>query len=826
MKRKRFVKTCVSIVLVMVVALSSVIPVHAVGAVVGSVIEDTLWTMIQKCLTPDGKDSDEASYEEALQYLNKIWLRSLDSRKEVDYNTLSSVYAQLLMQGVPCEIRSSRGAAQGYYIRGTGDMPVFNGKGRYGIKDKYFSDGSGNVFYAKLPDNGRTPDTSTTVPSTTAPSVKEDTSTTYIPDTPSDYSYYTPSNEFQALQYINTRVTSIANELHRVIDRLASIQHHTFRLYMNMGRVIDSLNNITSGLYKQIDLLSAYLPRLDDVYNRLFSIQSAAWASVDMESSILLSVTNIGTRLDSVINNGTVQINTSSIDARLDKLISMYSKVNSVVLDTAAVNGGQVKAAVGGELKDVVFWGSARRQNPHLLTMPLNYTLSDAPTVLGAPELRSIPLGASIPAYISADPVLAAGVWKSGSTYYLSDTYNASTGEYVQRIQSIVFDGSESWGRSIRKDGASIFWLSTLPDNTLAMPMWSSRYTFKTYTSAFDLADDSTKAVTSGYFSHYGKYIRFMDSISSLSSRKTWLANKYKEGTPMEVWYAYPEQVTTTYLDLRPTIAIPEGDSTISAEMLRITAKYETYDSYTQTADIINAINNIPPYDDSGLIAAITNMSRPTVTTDLTEITTRLDDILGELRSTSGSATCDHTYQQHMEQDTTCTLPGLMISTCSKCGDSYSEIVDPLGHDWVVTSHVDAVTDPETGEETAAAYDIYTCSRCDRTYEDHTGDGAPDEDYSNTSISKLVVKVFSKLGTFAGKLIGFVVHLLDKALTGVDNVISKFNDYTAQIGSFGGAYPSWLTGFWAIIPMELQTALTFAVICMALGAVGRKLFFS
>lgn len=270
MKRKRFVKTCVSIVLVMVAVLSSIVPAHATGAAIaGALMENILGNMITKCLTPDGIDSDEASYEEALQYLNKIWLRSLDSRKEVDYNTLSSVYAQLLMQGVPCEIRSSRGAAQGYYIRGTGDMPVFNGKGRYGIKDKYFSDGSGNVFYAKLPDNGRTPDTSTTVPSTTAPSVKEDTSTTYVPSTPSDYSYYTPSNEFQALQYINTRVTSIANELHRVIDRLAAIQHHTFRLYMNMGRVIDSLNNVTSGLYKQVDLLSAYLPRLDDVYCRI-----------------------------------------------------------------------------------------------------------------------------------------------------------------------------------------------------------------------------------------------------------------------------------------------------------------------------------------------------------------------------------------------------------------------------------------------------------------------------------------------------------------------------------------------------------------------------
>ena len=597
---------------------------------------------------------------------------------------------------------------------------------------------------------------------------------------------------------------------------------------------IDIRNTIQKNVVPAIEAVNKNLISFKDStvtnLNALYTITEynyvTSLSQLDVLNRLYSGVTNIDSRLDSVINNGTVQVNTSSIDARLDKLISMYSKVNSVVLDTAAVNGGQIKSAVGGELKDVVFWGSARRQNPHLLTMPLNYTLADAPVTLGAPELRSIPLGASIPAYISADPVLAAGVWKSGSTYYLSDTYNAVTGEYVQRIKSIVFDGSENWVRSIRANDASLFSVACIPDNTLSMPMWSSRYGFKTYTSAFDLADDSTKTVTSGYFSHYGKYIRFQDSSTSLDGWKKWLSIKYKAGEPLEVWYALAGESVTTYLDLRPTIAIPEGDSTISAEMLRITAKYETYDSYTQTADIINAINNIPPYDDSGLIAAITNMSRPTVTTDLTEITTRLDDILGELRSTSGSATCEHSYAQDMEQDATCTLPGLMISTCAKCGDSYSEIVDPLGHDWIITSHTDAVTDPETGEETASAYDVYTCSRCGRTYEDHSGDGAPDEDYSDTSISKLVVKVFSKLGTFAGKLIGFVVHLLDKALTGVDNVISKFNDYTAQIGSFGGAYPSWLTGFWAIIPMELQTALTFAVICMALGAVGRKLFFS
>ena len=380
--------------------------------------------------------------------------------------------------------------------------------------------------------------------------------------------------------------------------------------------------------WKELLRLEDFLSAIN--YNQIY----AYYAQNGFFFDILDTVEKLGARLDSVISNGAVQVNTSSIDARLDKLISMYSKVNSVVLDTAAVNGGQIKSAVGGELKDVVFWGSARRQNPHLLTMPLNYTLSDAPVTLGAPELRSIPLGASIPAYISADPVLAAGVWKSGSTYYLSDTYNASTGEYVQRIQSIVFDGSENWVRSIRANDASLFSVSCIPDNTLSMPMWSSRYGFKTYTSAFDLADDSTKTVTSGYFSHYGKYIRFQDSSTSLDGWKKWLSIKYKAGEPLEVWYALAGESVTTYLALRTTIAISEGDSTISAEMLRITAKYETYDSYTQTADIIAAINNL----------------QVGVLPDLDPIVSRLDTLINKSQATVVNVVTNNTYLTNVYQ--------------------------------------------------------------------------------------------------------------------------------------------------------------------------------
>lgn len=449
------------------------------------------------------------------------------------------------------------------------------------------------------------------------------------PTTPSVSSSWTDRNLqekiYQSLEYIS-QCASIANGYLSnngwiEIDIRKTIQQN----------VVPAIEAVNKNL---ISFKDSAVTNLNALYTITEYSYIASLSQLDVLNRLYSDVSAIGSSLDSVISNGAVQINTSSIDARLDKLISMYSKVNSVVLDTAAVNGGQIKSAVGGELMDVMFWGNATRKHPHLVTAPLNYTLSDAPVSLGVPELRSIPLGSSIPAYISSDAVLAAGVWKSGSIFYLSDTYNASTGEYVQRIQSMVFDGTENWGRSLRADGASILWLSCMPDSTIAMPMVSSRYVFSKYSSSFDLADDTTKTITSGHFSHYGKYVRFMDTVSTVDSWKTWLANKYKAGEPLEIWYALAGESVTTYLDLRPTIAILEGDSTISADLVRITAKYETYDSYTQTADIINAINNL----------------QVGVTPDLDPIVSRLDTLINKSQATVVNVVTNNTYLTNVYQ--------------------------------------------------------------------------------------------------------------------------------------------------------------------------------
>ncbi len=903
--------------------------------------------------------------------------------------------------------------------------------------------------------------------------------------------------------------------------------------------VVPALSAINSNISS---FMTAAVSGLDGISSRLTSIQSASWASVDVENRIYSGLSDISQQLGSVISNGAVQISATSLESRLDKLISMYSKVNSVVLDTASINGERITGAVGGKLSFPVFWGNTLLDSSRFLSaQDISYMVTSTKGIeteqIANVPLHSVFLGSAAPAYIRTGADLKGGLWWDSVSggYVLSDTYDASSGEYVQRVKSTAYDGTENW-RMVDKDGITklFFCTDTAFENISAnLSCWASDigFTYAQFSAAFGGAAMEGASAYVGQFSVWQRNIRFMTSdYATVEEWKAHLAELAEAGTPLTVLFVPTAAVEKAALASHEVL-IPEGDSTLSSPFIRITGQYETYASFTQTADIIAAIDRI-------------NVGGG----DMTAVTSRLDRILAELQNTSGSASCEHTYEQHMEQEATCTLPGLLVSTCTKCGDSSSEIIDPLGHDWILTKAADygvaedtevvalaaassetspatfwesvyqrrsdggfgssgfgdsgswssaedmasaynafvaglpaggcdsagkllwqpkwtdvnpayasrfvvacsdnaalltldsncnpvygesdfysvtldgstisvsaAVssdqwvslgstnrffapmngyytllstpvayaswtykdgrsgsgfyngwkaevlgtrtagkelaarfayqysdylkvtsnyqlsvafyaptfqiipadasvstnyasstrphnfddttiidetantfydmaagstytmskwsydyptrtytvtledettvtvqygdqamivtngaaansypysvpsgggTDPDPGPDTPSAYDVYTCSRCGRTYEDRTGNGAPDEDYSTGSISQLMVRVFSKLGTFAGKLIGFLVHLFDKALGSVDHVISKFNDYTAQISGFGGDYPVWLTGFWAVLPSELQVALTFAVLCMVLGVVGKKLFFS
>lgn len=835
----------------------------------------------------------------------------------------------------------------------------------------WLCNGSGGRYRTE-PENITT-DSTTTTPSTNAPTTTPSTTEagngangTYIP------THSAASNDTGLLRQIAQYTHEIWFWADLINDNLRDVRRYLFMVYSNVGRFVDGMNNITKGIYRQIDLLSGYLPRLDDIYNRLFQIQSAAWASVDVENRLLYSLEDLASNISGVIVDGAVKVTSSPDPAVAEAITGIQSTLTSVISNgKVLVNNSDVVSAIQSipafddtDLLDRV--GTIVEQ---IDTLSRKIDLNYFPNMYGKVTSIADTLGNTNKHLITANrktteivDMLTAAVDEDTGKLLVADTAvtsaiadltdsltvptgkcahdwqltstgqpgtpavtnvrlpaeyqeveyleNTSEGAYINTGAVPSLSGTKFHIKYQMLSGSYLFGCGQIPRlacfmNANAIQVYLGNtglsgivgYT-KTglYSNIVDLAgfltgaetgryvdvtvDGVTSRVTppdgaiSGSFSdslpfylfawRYGDTLRsgtgriwgfsmeingnlirdmvpcyrksdnapgFYDLVSGSFSTNAGTGS-FVTGADVPVTIITPEAPTTydtytcsicgeTYVDYDSTGA-PEVTGVAIPFTRWFHGKFQEYE-----ASLLSAIDAIPAYDDAAVIAAIQSIPAPTdYTSQLTAVTGRMDDILAQLQSTSGSATCEHTYSQHMEQEATCILPGLMISTCSKCGDSSSEIVDPLGHDWQCTSHVEAVTDPDTGEETSSAYDIYTCSRCGDTYEDHTGTGAPDEDYSNTTISQLVVKVFSKLGTFAGKLLGSVVHLFDKAVNAVDDLASKFNDYVEQIKGFGENYPIWLSGFWGIIPAELQVALTFAVICMALGVVGKKLSFS
>lgn len=673
----------------------------------------------------------------------------------------------------------------------------------------WLCNGSGGRYRTE-PENITT-DSTTTTPSTNAPTTTPSTTEagngangTYIP------THSAASNDTGLLRQIAQYTHEIWFWADLINDNLRDVRRYLFMVYSNVGRFVDGMNNITKGIYRQIDLLSGYLPRLDDIYNRLFQIQSAAWASVDVENRLLYSLEGLASNISGVIVDGAVKVTSSPDPAVAEAITGIQNTLTSVISNgKVLVDNSDVVSAIQSipAYDDSALVSAVTTISNQITEQFGEYDSAYAfPNFYGQSTSNNKTISGVLPsAFSSINPGSRKLLYSPSSTLTLSKEL-LYTGSGTRQSVFCVPYTDLTYGLGYRLDYK--FWfpstqtssrVETVQYPKVSFTDYSGRtLTKNAYTGSVRVPPRSNYAYASSYYfprwDASGNWLGW----SGLNDTFQWTSSTYE---PSKRVYLTPPESGTYYIYGTSDTAIPVVYASRFTGFLQ-----------SQTDRVVNAVGSIPAPTD--------------YTSQLTAVTGRMDDILAQLQSTSGSATCEHTYSQHMEQETTCILPGLMISTCSKCGDSSSEIVDPLGHDWQCTSHVDAVTDPDTGEETSSAYDIYTCSRCGDTYEDHTGTGAPDEDYSNTTISQLVVKVFSKLGTFAGKLLGSVVHLFDKAVNAVDDLASKFNDYVEQIKGFGENYPIWLSGFWGIIPAELQVALTFAVICMALGVVGKKLFFS
>lgn len=417
-------KVLASAFLAAVVMVSSLTVAHA--DLISTILENAiLW-----CVRVEEVNSNEDEWVAARDGLDTIWRSSPNGVVKVSYDVLSSAAMELNTNGIPCALQQfSVGSTTGYFIRGTGRIPMSNGY-TYDLSKRCFCDGSGAAYYAEAPSPG-------TVTPTPGPDYSDDIAGI------SDNLDMLPIMAQIMIEIVNTQLDTW-DWYKMIVEGIWDI-----------GDTLDSFAyNISYGS----SLLSAINVRLSNLYSY-------------MVESIGARVTDISGQLDSVIVDDKLQVNTSPIESRLDRLIGLYSEVNSVSFDTVDIGYG-ITDAVGGELKDVVFWGYSDGTS---VGSGIRYTLDGVvyhPEVTlpngGTFVLRSIKLGTSIPDDISSNPALMEGVWQSGRNYYLSDTYAIGTGIYSQRIDvdssgnwvaasSVFYETLRKWSISVPAGDTSIF---------------------------------------------------------------------------------------------------------------------------------------------------------------------------------------------------------------------------------------------------------------------------------------------------------------------------------------------------------------------------------
>lgn len=552
----------------------------------------------------------------------------------------------------------------------------------------WLCNGSGGRYRTE-PENITT-DSTTTTPSTNAPTTTPSTTEagngangTYIP------THSAASNDTGLLRQIAQYTHEIWFWADLINDNLRDVRRYLFMVYSNVGRFVDGMNNITKGIYRQIDLLSGYLPRLDDIYNRLFQIQSAAWASVDVENRLLYSLEGLASNISGVIVDGAVKVTSSPDPAVAEAITGIQNTLASVISNgKVLVDNSDVVSAIQSI---PAYDDSALVSAVTTISNQITEQFGEYESTYSFPSFYSQSTssnktisGVSSSAFSSINPGSRKLLYSPSSALTLSKDLVYSGGGICQAVYCSPYI-SQTYGLGYQLNFTFRFSYTqnTSRSETVQFPKFSfTDFSGKTltknpYTGSVRVPPRSNYAyVSSYYFPRWDASGNWL-GWSGQNDTFQWTSSTYE---PSKRVYLTPPESGTYYIYGTSDTAIPVVYASRFTGFLQ-----------SQTDRVVNAVGSIPAPTD--------------YTSQLTAVTGRMDDILAQLQSTSGSATCEHTYSQHMEQEATCILPGLMISTCSKCGDSSSEIVDPLGHDWQCTSHVDAVTDPDTGEETSSAYD-------------------------------------------------------------------------------------------------------------------------
>ena len=218
---------------------------------------------------------------------------------------------------------------------------------------------------------------------------------------------------------------------------------------------------------------------------------------------------------------------------------------------------------------------------------------------------------------------------------------------------------------------------------------------------------------------------------------------------------------------------------------------------------------------------------------------------------TPNPSECSHEYVVDNEKVPTCTVNGSITYKCKLCGDSYTDDVPALGHDWQVAGTGGSTVSPSPSPvndssevlsdseillaplstespsptqlpATEPEYTLYRCSRCGMEYKDYEGSGPPsggDEDEEEGGILGMLKKllgtivngIVSILETVLGGVIKLLVSLIDELVSGLTAVIDGLISSMGQLANFGGTFKDFFGQVFPFILSEIVMLLGFSL---------------
>ena len=199
----------------------------------------------------------------------------------------------------------------------------------------------------------------------------------------------------------------------------------------------------------------------------------------------------------------------------------------------------------------------------------------------------------------------------------------------------------------------------------------------------------------------------------------------------------------------------------------------------------------------------------------------------------SGNPPCEHDWQEGEATVPTCVRPGSASYVCSLCGQTKTESIPALGHNWQVKQTVTTQYD-DTGQLVQAGYTIFECSTCHEQYKSTDGTIPPGGGSGTDPGGEEGETIWDKLGNLIGAIGGGVIGLIDAALgkvldalivlaekmmeklkVVVETVLSIFDELPLLFGGF----LDFLAAVFPFLPPEIMTILTFGVIAVVFIAI-------